>query len=171
MHPSAQEAQLREMLKFNVAQEFGIEVTLPPEAFCTKRPVITDGRMNPYEWILSDSGRLIKTDGVDHGDNHFFPGPCDIAWDLAGAAVEWELGTDANDFLVEQLKRRYGVNVSQYLPLYKLAYSVFRLGFCKMAISTVKGSSEEKLLGDAYRHYRRIAHDFLQSRFQVPRAA
>lgn len=169
VHPSAQEAQLREMLEFNVAQEFGIQLTLPPEAFCTKRPVITDGRMNPYEWISSKS--LIKTDGVDHGDNHFFPGPCDIAWDLAGAAVEWELEQEASDYLVEQFKRRSGVNVSQYLPLYKLAYSVFRLGFCNMAISTVKGSSEEKLLGDAYWHYRMIAHNVLQGRFQVPIAA
>ena len=26
-----------------------------------------------------------------HGDDHFFPGPTDIAWDLAGTIVEWEL--------------------------------------------------------------------------------
>lgn len=158
---SAQEAQLREMLEFNVAQEFGTQLTLPTRSPHTNRPVIADGRMNPHEWILRDSGQLIKTDGVDHGDNHFFPGPCDIAWDIAGAAIEWQLGSEASDFLVEQFQRRSGVDVSQDLPLYKLAYSVFRSGFCKMAISTVKGSAEEQLLGAAYRHYRTIAHDLV----------
>ena len=155
--PSSQEAQLREMLEFNVAQEFGIQLTLPTDSFCTKRPVISDGRMNPHEWILNDSAQLIKTDGVDHGDNHFFPGPCDIAWDLAGAAIEWQLGSEASGFVVEQFKRRSGVDVSRQLALYKLAYSVFRLGFCKMAISTVKGTPEEQLVSDAYEHYRTIA--------------
>jgi hypothetical protein len=171
VNPSAQEGQLREMLEFDLAQEFGVQLTLPTEAFCTKRAVITDGRMNPHEWILSDSGQLIKTDGVDHGDNHFFPGPCDIAWDVAGVAVEWQLGSDASDFLVEQFRRRSALDVSPDLPLYKLAYSVFRCGFCKMAISTVKGSPEEQRLLDAYQHYRTIACDLLRARPQTTIAA
>lgn len=161
VNASAQEAQLREMLEFNVAQEFGIQLTLPAESFSTNRPVITDGRMNPHEWILNDSGQLIKTDGVDHGDNHFFPGPCDIAWDLAGAAVEWRLGAEASGFLVEQFSRRSGMNVSPKLELYKLGYSVFRLGFCKMAISTVRGSTEEQRIVDAYQHYRAVAQNLV----------
>lgn len=171
VNPSAQEAQLREMLEFNVAQEFGVQLTLPTESFCPKRPVITDGRMNPHEWIWSHSGQLVKSDGVDHGDNHFFPGPCDIAWDLAGVAVEWQLGSVASDFLVEQFRRRSGVDVSRELSLYKLAYSVFRLGFCKMAISTVKGSPEEQCLLDAYQHYRTIAYDLVQTRSQASTTA
>ena len=160
---SAEEAQLGEMLEFNVAQEFGIALALPSDSLRTQRPLTTDGRMNPHEWILNDSGQLIKTDGVDHGDNHFFPGPCDIAWDLAGAVVEWQLGSDASNFLVDQFRRRSGVNVSPELSLYKLAYSVFRLGFCKMAVSTVKGSTEELRLLNAYRQYRAIAQDLLQT--------
>ena len=171
VHASAQEAQLREMLEFNVAQEFGIQVTLPPESFYAERPVITDGRMNPHEWILNDSGQLIKTDGVDHGDNHFFPGPCDIAWDLAGAAVEWQLGMNERNFLVEQFRKRSGVDVTGKLSVYQLAYSVFRLGFCKMAISTVKGSAEEERLAEAYRHYRAIVHDLLRATSAHQKAA
>lgn len=171
VHPSGAERQLREMLEFNVAQEFGMQLTLPADSFCTKRPVITDGRMNPYEWLLNDSGRLVKTDGVDHGDNHFFPGPCDIAWDLAGAAIEWELGAEASDFVVEQFRQRSGLDVSRELPLYKLAYSVFRLGFCKMAISTVKGSTEEGRLMDAYQHYRAVAQHLLRAMFENKIAA
>lgn len=159
----AQVCQLREMLEFNVAQEFGVELTLPVHAFCTERPVITDGRMDAYEWILNDSGQLIKTDGVDHGDNHFFPGPCDITWDLAGIAIERQLAQDGTNYLLEEFRRRTGVEVSRALPLYKLAYSVFRLGFCKMAISTVQGSPEEHRLRGAYKNYRAIAQELLQA--------
>ena len=34
----------------------------------------------------------MKVDAAAHGDDHGFPGPVDVAWDLAGAVVEWELG-------------------------------------------------------------------------------
>ena len=43
--------------------------------------------MGPHAWLRDENGRLIKTNGSVHGDDHFFPGPCDIAWDLAGAFV------------------------------------------------------------------------------------
>lgn len=158
---AAEESQVREMLEFNLVQEFGIEINLPQDAFCTKRPVICDGRMQPYEWISSQSGHLVKTDGVDHGDNHFFPGPCDIAWDLAGTAVEWQLENDATQYLAAQLRSRSGEDISAKLDVYKLAYCVFRLGFCKMAVSTVKGSPEEQLLQAGYGRYRSMAEALL----------
>jgi len=43
-----------------------------------------------------------------------------------------------------------------------LAYAVFRLGFCKMALSTVPGSPEEGRLLDAYLYYRRRAEQLLE---------
>jgi hypothetical protein len=52
--------------------------------------VEVDGRMLPHEWIRTSTGYL-KTDGIDHHDDHFFPGPQDIAWDLAGLCVEFHL--------------------------------------------------------------------------------
>ncbi len=52
--------------------------------------VAVDGRMMPHEWLATPQG-LVKTDATDHGDDHFFPGPQDIAWDVAGFAVEFGL--------------------------------------------------------------------------------
>jgi hypothetical protein len=153
---------LREMVEFNVAQEFGMVLQLGAESFVTDHPVIADGSMQPYEWIATGSESFLKTDSVDHGDNHFFPGPCDIAWDLAGIAVEWQLAQDATDYLVRRFFNATEVDISSRLALYKLAYSVFRLGFCKMAISTVRGSEEENRLRKAYKHYRGIAHQLLE---------
>ena len=39
----------------------------------------------PHEWLRLDDGNVRKTDAIAHGDDHLFPGPTDIAWDLAGA--------------------------------------------------------------------------------------
>ena len=149
--------QLRDMLCFNVSQEFGVELHPPADVFDTANPVIADARMQPFEWIATASRQLIKTDGVDHGNNHFFPGPCDIAWDLAGAAIEWQLTPEALEYLLQRFQRATGMDVSAHLPWYLIAYCTFRLGFCKMAISTVKGSPEEFRLRRAYLWYRREA--------------
>jgi len=154
---SPQAGELTEMVRYNVGQEFGIEIEIPHETLQSNRPVVTDGRMQPYEWIQTASGQSIKTDGVDHGNNHFFPGPCDIAWDIAGVAVEWQLAPDALRYLIDRFSKISGVEVSEQLTFYKLAYCIFRLGSCKMAISTVKGSPEEFRLTHAYLSYREEA--------------
>ena len=116
--------------------------------------------MQPYEWIVGSSGEFLKTDAISHGDNHFFPGPCDIAWDLAGAAIEWQLGSEELDFLLDRFVQKSGTHPGRIAP-YMLAYCVFRLGFCKMAMSTVRGSREELRLDQAYRYYRRKAEQVL----------
>lgn len=156
-------SELRSMLEFNVQQEFGRELRFDPAQIESAQPVLVDGRMQPFEWIESPQGELLKTDAISHGDNHFFPGPCDIAWDLAGAIVEWELNSEAADFLVRRFKQLSGVDVKQKLKVYTLAYYVFRLGFCKMAASTVVGSREESRLVAAYRWYRSKAAELLNA--------
>src|SRR6202030_247862 len=97
---------------------------------------------------------LLKTDAISHGDNHFFPGPCDIAWDLAGTVVEWDLDAQATKFLLGKFRQFSGAPISQQFQDYMLAYCVFRLGFCKMATSTVTGSREESRLQSSYLSYR-----------------
>ena len=167
-------SELRRMLEFNVRQEFGVEIEVPEDAFATDTPILVDGQMQPYEWISADE-KLLKTDAISHGDDHFFPGPCDIAWDLAGMATEWNLDTCAREHLVTEIQRQTGRQISHNLSHYVLAYAVFRLGFCKMGISTVTGSAEEPRLRSAYRHYRALAEQILQqftaSDPRVPRAA
>ncbi|MBO0911965.1 MAG: hypothetical protein J2P13_09245 [Acidobacteria bacterium] len=156
---TAQEAtgtELEQMVAFNVREEFGRELDFKRRQLSTERPVVVDGRMQPYEWVAA-SGKALKIDAISHGDNHFFPGPCDIAWDIAGTIVEWDLGQNASRFLIEKFRKFSGVDLSETLMFYLLAYCVFRLGFCKMARSTVVGSREEERLDLAYRHYRDMA--------------
>jgi len=155
-------SELANMLEFNVQQEFGRDLALDPALLASPHPVLADGRMQPFEWIASPQGELLKTDAISHGDNHFFPGPCDIAWDLAGTIIEWDLSVDAAEFLVRSFKHLSGIDVAQKLDAYKLAYFVFRLGFCKMATSTALGSREEARLEAAYRWYRCKAGELLE---------
>ena len=157
-------SELGQMLEFNVQQEFRRDLKLEPGQLTGKTLLLADGRMQPYEWIASTEGKVLKTDAISHGDNHFFPGPCDIAWDLAGTAVEWDLDTQATEFLLRKFHQFSGVPISQQFQDYMLAYCVFRLGFCKMATSTVAGSREECRLESAYLHYRGKAERLLASR-------
>jgi hypothetical protein len=162
-YPAPFTSELANMLNFNVQQEFGRELRLDPGLLGSTNSVLVDGRMQPFEWIASAQGQLLKTDAISHGDNHFFPGPCDITWDLAGAIVEWDLSVEAAEFLLGKFKQLSGIDVSQKLDAYRLAYCVFRLGFCKMAASTVLGSREESRLEIAYHWYRSQAGKLLDA--------
>jgi hypothetical protein len=146
--------QLETMVWFNVAEEFGIEAPLEDGCLASKAPVIVDGRMMPHEWICSRSGKFLKVDNASHGDDHFFPGSTDIAWDLAGAIVEWDMATIAAARFVAEYERLSGDRVSERLPGFLMAYVVFRLGYCKMAGAAMKGSGEEQRLAAAYARYR-----------------
>src|SRR5207302_1884179 len=102
--------QLEEMVRVNLAKEFDSAVAPQIELgdLLSKNPVLTDGRMQPHEWLLQADGRILKTDAISHGDDHFFPGPTDIAWDLAGAIAEWQMDSQAADFLLARFAQLSG---------------------------------------------------------------
>ncbi|HMH01842.1 MAG TPA: hypothetical protein VK555_10535, partial [Terriglobales bacterium] len=135
------------------------------------RLVAVDGRMQPHEWLRTSDGILLKTDASTHGDDHFFPGPTDIAWDLAGVAVEWNLHPNALEFLFARFARLTGNDLRRTLPTFMLAYSVFRLAWCKMATGSVMDSSEQLRLRIAYRRYRNVTlRQLSQLGIRVPAA-
>ena len=148
--------QLEEMVRVNLAKEFASAVAPQIELgdLLSKNPVLTDGRMLPHEWLLQADGRILKTDAISHGDDHFFPGPTDIAWDLAGAIAEWQMDSQAADFLLARFAHLTGDDPRPRFPAFLLAYTVFRMGYCKMALSAEAGSPEEIRLRQAYQHYR-----------------
>jgi hypothetical protein len=134
------------MISFNLSLEFGAEIHLRNEAFDTRTPVITDSRMAPHEWIRNEKGVLLKTDGVSHGDDHFFPGPVDIAWDLAGTVIEWKLSGEAEEYLLEVYRKQTGDNARARMLSYKVGYAAFRLAWCRMALPTTEGTKDEARL-------------------------
>ena len=153
-------SQLSHMVTFNVQNEFGVQIEL--DELSEGKIILADGRMQPWEWILCNDGRLLKTDACTHGNDHFFPGPCDIAWDLAGAAVEWEFDADATDQLLRRFHDLTADDVRSRFDAYLLAYSVFRLGWSKMAIPTLNDKAEEaRLLQDCRRYRARAQHELI----------
>lgn len=164
----ASPSELKSMVEFNVMQQFGIEIQLSEDTFASSNPVTVDGRMQPHEWITDSPNGVFKTDAISHGDDHFFPGPCDIAWDLAGTAVEWQLGQGEISYLIESFERTSGLHgTTRRLPAYMLAYSVFRFGFCKMASGTVGDLPEQARLLSSCLRYRRVAEQLLSENFVV----
>jgi len=118
-----------------------------------QRAAICDNRMAPHHWLLTAGSRWLKLDAAVHGDDHFFPGPCDIAWDLAGIVVEWELPATAREFLLSQYRRAAGDDAAQRIRNYELAYAIFRLAWSKMATGSVAGCDEEHRLVSDYERY------------------
>jgi hypothetical protein len=140
---------LQQMANFNLAQ-----MDLPlPIALHLERPVIADGRMQPHEWLLAPDGRILKTDGGSHGDDHFFPGPTDIAWDLAGSIVEWRMDAEQADFFLERYRRITGDDARLRVKDFVIAYSTFRKAYLLMAANALQGSDEQSRLERAAASY------------------
>lgn len=139
--------QLEHMAAHNIKQELGFAPELRLEV---ERPAISDGRMQPHEWRELGGDQWVKLDASTHGDDHFFPGPVDIAWDLAGLCVEWQLAADHRDFLLSEYRRMSHDNPGPRLEAYEIAYAAFRLGWSRMAAASACGTNDEaRLLQDA----------------------
>lgn len=123
------------------------------------RPAIAgDGRMLPQEWLLTPAG-VLKCDGIDHHDDHFWPGTQDLAWDLAGAAVEFGLDAAARARLWDEVAARTGDRgLAAVLPFHEAAYLAWRLGYTHLAAETL-GDTEDgaRMARDRDRYGARLA--------------
>jgi hypothetical protein len=154
----SQPSAIDEMARWNWSLEFGESGDAPEFGPVeVEHRIYCDAHMMPHEWLELPDGRLLKLDGASHGDDHFFPGPCDIAWDLAGTIVEWKLnGPEAEQFL-EEYRSLSGDDARRRLPPYLRAYVSFRLGWCKMAALASAGCFDEPLLWRDFERFRRYA--------------
>lgn len=143
-------SSLQEMADHNL-REIGLDLQVDLRL---ERPVIADGRMQPHEWLLSKDGRLLKTDSGSHGDDHFFPGHTDIAWDLAGAIVEWQMNDQQAAEFLDRYHRASGDDANVRIDGFIKAYAVFRLAYCLMAANAMNGSDEQPRLESAAANYR-----------------
>jgi len=158
----AQTPELEKMLRWDWKVEFGGELNEAESRLVAERVVVCDGRLMPHEWICTEGGELLKLDAVSHGDNHFFPGPCDIAWDVAGVIAEWNLQGEDCDAFVREYELLAGDPLSKRLQPYLLAYTIFSLGWSKMAALAMQGQYDEALLQRDYERYRKLALCFRQ---------
>ena len=157
----ADPAPLLEMIRTNVVELLGDAAggTLPQvEAAAARlRPqpeTAVDGRLQPHEWVRTEA-RWLKTDALDHHDDHFFPGRHDACWDLAGATVELGLSArGAARLLAAYRQASADDDAERRLPFYTVAYLAFRGAYAALAAQTLGGSAEGRrfaALGGAYR--------------------
>jgi hypothetical protein len=142
---------LSSMTQVNLGIEFGLK-----DLFCNlpvERPVYPDCCMSPHEWLLTDDGQILKTDAVGHGEGHQLPGPADIAWDLAGAILEWKLSSVEAEFLLEEYQRFSGDRATPRVSRYVLPYSVFRMARCRMGAAAMGCRREARYLYRLYKEY------------------
>jgi hypothetical protein len=121
-----------------------------------EHPVLADSRMKPHEWLLTPLGQMLKTDSGSHGDDHFFPGVTDIAWDLAGAIVEWEMSAAQAEAFLGVYRRASGDDASSRIADFVTAYAVFRCAYCLMAAKAMSGNEEQARLERAAVQYRAL---------------
>jgi len=153
-----------EMVSHNVAALLGRDLqdfTLEAVDSC-----ICDAHLMPHEWIRTDDGRLVKTDATMHGDDHFYPGACGIAWDIAGTLIEWSLEAPAADQFVAMYEDLSVSRVRERIAQYKIAYSAFHAAFAQMAASSMPGTLEAQRFDHEFKRYmemlRREVQPFLR---------
>jgi hypothetical protein len=127
-------AELLAMCRRNISLALGDRmakrldhVSVPSEESC--RRVRTDNRLDAHEWLRTRDGALLKTDALDHHQGHDLIGCPDVAWDVAGAACEYELDAGEIALLIESVEQALGRSLApRLLDFYRIAYPAFRLG-------------------------------------------
>ncbi|HEY1143013.1 MAG TPA: hypothetical protein VGE68_03160, partial [Sphingomicrobium sp.] len=158
-HEGASVQELLAMTRRNVGLAFGEEAAAAlacrePRLSSLARKVArvrTDNKLDPVEWIRLPDGRLLKTDALDHHRAHDLVGAQDMAWDVAGASVEFGLDRRESAWLSAEAGRAGGRPVDPaLLEFMTLAYCAFRLGQ-----SSLTGC------GSAAARYRRVLRELL----------
>jgi hypothetical protein len=104
------------------------------------RRVETDNRLHAWEWLRRPDGRLVKTDALDHHAAHDLVGCQDIAWDVAGAVVEFDLDAAEQRRLCAILARETGRAVDPGLLAVLLpCYLAFQMGSAALAADALAG--------------------------------
>ncbi|HJW80013.1 MAG TPA: hypothetical protein VJ526_15815, partial [Beijerinckiaceae bacterium] len=127
------------------------------------RPVRTDNRLHRWEWLVAGE-RLVKTDALDHHAAHDLVGCQDAAWDLAGAATEFELDASETERLCTIAERETGrAVVPELLGFLALCYAAFQLGSYSLAADALAGNPGEasRLRAQARRYTDLLRHRLL----------
>ncbi|HUR95812.1 MAG TPA: hypothetical protein VMY76_14610 [Gemmatimonadales bacterium] len=160
---SAVDSDLHAMARANIAEGLGEAAgdglsrwldTWPMPA--AEPPTALDARMFPYEWLRTTDG-FVKTDALDHHDDHFYPGPQDIAWDVAGTCVEFGFSPARRARFVERYRAASGDrSIEARLPFHEVAYLAFRLGYATLAAETLGATTDGGRFRQQVGRYRRM---------------
>ncbi len=128
------------------------------------RRIDSDNRLHAWEWLVTPGGSLLKADAVDHNSAHDLVGCQDIAWEVAGAAVEFDLTAPERRRLAEAVGRLAdGSLEDDVLTLFEACYLGFQTGLWWMALERASGD-ERAPIAALLSRYRRRAECLLDGR-------
>jgi hypothetical protein len=111
-----------------------------------------DGRLAPHEWIRARDGQVFKVDSLGHDYDHTLVGQQTVAWDVAGAIIEWRMNDAGAALLLTELAE---LIPTKALRFYGAAYAAFRLGLSTLcAAMTQPEDAEYSRLQRAAEFYR-----------------
>jgi hypothetical protein len=156
---------LAEMLRVNAGELLGeaVAARLQPRAEAAARaparPIQVDARLHAWEWRVTPDGLLLKTDAVDHACGHDLIGCQDVAWDIAGAKLEFGLDAAETEELVAAVGETAGARAEPaLLAFFDAAYPAFQAGVWRMAEAAAADDEERARAADRLAFYvRRLA--------------
>ena len=165
-------ARLWEMARYNARLALGEKLARRLDRFAPLlerlaggvRRVETDNRTHAWERLLAPNGRLLKTDALDHHAAHDFVGCQDVAWDVAGAAVELGLTPGERDRLCAAVEAETGRAVDpDLLALLAPCYLALQLGDHTLSteIAADQPAEATRLRAAAARYRERLRHELL----------
>lgn len=164
-------AELLEMARRNISLEFGDAAASSLDRFERRCPdlqrrvvrVRTDNKLDPHEWLRTSSNRLIKADAIDHHQAHDLIGCQDLAWDAAGAMVEFDLDQDEARGLVSRIEDNGARVDPDLLKFYRVAYLTFRLGQARLGESMTFAPAEKRRIRRSGERYAAELQHLLES--------
>lgn len=148
-------AELLEMARRNISLELGDEAvhSLKPweaqlaELDARVLRIRTDNRLQLHEWLRARDGVAIKADALDHHQAHDLVGCQDLAWDIAGAIVEFDLDQVQTEALIGFAEEAALRPIDrQLLAFYRLAYLAFQVGQFRLGAAMVDDRAEKERL-------------------------
>ncbi|MET0483730.1 MAG: hypothetical protein ABWZ27_12610 [Aestuariivirgaceae bacterium] len=123
----------------------------------------TDNRLQPFEWLVQPDGQLIKADALDHAFGHDLVGCQDIAWDLAGTAVEFDLDDEERGTLARRVERISGRGIGrQFISSLEPCYLAMELGRTHFGFALPSDTGDRNRLHRSHRRYARKLQDWIQ---------
>lgn len=148
------------MATTNIQEALGIDAAATLERHASALPpapaIALDGRVLPHEWLRT-AGGFLKTDALDHHADHGYPGPADLAWDVAAIGVEFDL-TPAmrRDFVAAAATTLGDPRLPTRLPFYAVAYLAYRTGHAAFAAGSLGGSPDGARMRRALTRYQAL---------------
>lgn len=106
------------------------------------RRVVTDNRLHRWEWLRLPDGRLMKADALDHAAAHDLIGCQDIAWDVAGGIVEFDLSDARSGALCLAVDAAVGLD-RRLLEFLLPCYIAFQIGYWTFAMGSDPSAAAE----------------------------